>query len=281
MFDKIRFAQIIKNIKETYSSQEDFSKKSGIGRTYLSQYMNMKLNEPPKPKILDKLANASHNLTTYEELMTICGYIDNDNIYKLQYLSDKLENTEKYYLDKLFNFNLSKEEESIFDDLIDIIPFDEFKNCSNSEIVSEIKTYFENMDYINETSKNKIIEKVNLFANYCIQTSNLKKDIIQSKNKSKDEFTLQNETLTSHKYYLCPVYGQISAGQPNWAEECIDGYLPIDPNLMNIVNPDECFFLKVNGESMNKIIRNGAYALIRKTDFIENGEIAVVLVNRI
>ena len=50
---------------------------------------------------------------------------------------------------------------------------------------------------------------------------------------------------------------------------------------MNIVNPDECFFLKVNGESMNKIVRNGAYALIRKTDFVENGEIAVVLVNRI
>ena len=25
------------------------------------------------------------------------------------------------------------------------------------------------------------------------------------------------------KFYMCPVYGQISAGQPNWAEECIEG----------------------------------------------------------
>lgn len=81
------------------------------------------------------------------------------------------------------------------------------------------------------------------------------------------------------KFYPCPVYGKISAGQPNWAEECLDGYLPIDPNLMNIINPEECFFLKINGESMNKVIKNGAYALIRKTDFVENGEIAVVLVN--
>lgn len=81
------------------------------------------------------------------------------------------------------------------------------------------------------------------------------------------------------KFYPCPVYGKISAGQPNWAEECLDGYLPIDPNLMNIVNPEECFFLLINGESMNKVITNGAYALIRKTDFVENGEIAVVLVN--
>lgn len=81
------------------------------------------------------------------------------------------------------------------------------------------------------------------------------------------------------KYYMCPVYGQIPAGEPNWAEECIEGRLPIDPNLMDIVNPEECYFLKVNGESMNKVISNGAYALIRKTDWVENGEIAVILVN--
>ncbi|MCI9015775.1 MAG: hypothetical protein HFJ53_01200 [Clostridia bacterium] len=30
---------------------------------------------------------------------------------------------------------------------------------------------------------------------------------------------------------------------------------------------------------MNKIIKNGAYALIHKQDIVENGEIAVVLVN--
>ena len=76
-----------------------------------------------------------------------------------------------------------------------------------------------------------------------------------------------------------PVYGKISAGIPNWAEECLDGYLPIDPNLMNITNLEECFFLKVNGESMNKEIQNGAYALIRKQDDVNDGEIAAVLVN--
>lgn len=81
------------------------------------------------------------------------------------------------------------------------------------------------------------------------------------------------------KFYMCPVYGQISAGQPNWAEECIEGRLPLDPDLMGIVNPEEHFFLRVNGESMNKVIRNGAFALIHKQDIVEDGEIAVVLVN--
>jgi len=81
------------------------------------------------------------------------------------------------------------------------------------------------------------------------------------------------------QYYMCPVYGQISAGQPNWAEECIEGRIPLDYEMMNILDPEEHFFLRVNGESMNKIIRNGAFALIHKQETIENGEIAVVLVN--
>ena len=76
---------------------------------------------------------------------------------------------------------------------------------------------------------------------------------------------IRNPELNSHKqYYMCPVYGRISAGQPNWVEECIEGRIPIDYELMNILNPEECFFLRVNGESMNKEISNGAYALISK-----------------
>ena len=96
------------------------------------------------------------------------------------------------------------------------------------------------------------------------------------------EFKLNEDSSKyeiQHKIYYCPVYGRISAGQPNWAEECIEGRLPIDPDMMNITNPEKCFFLKVNGESMNKVVKNGAFALIEKTDFVENGEIAVILVN--
>lgn len=89
----------------------------------------------------------------------------------------------------------------------------------------------------------------------------------------------KKKELSSNKFYMMPVYGSISAGIPNWAEECVEGRLPIDPVLFDIINPEEHFFLRVNGESMNKIIRNGAYALIHKQDIVENGEIAVVLVN--
>lgn len=74
MFYKDRFSQILKQIKETYNSQEEFSKYSGVGRTYISQYMNGNLDTPPKPKILEKIANSSKGITTYDELMQICGY---------------------------------------------------------------------------------------------------------------------------------------------------------------------------------------------------------------
>ena len=97
--------------------------------------------------------------------------------------------------------------------------------------------------------------------------------------KSDARNNTSNIDESDKKFYMCPVYGQISAGQPNWAEECIEGRLPLDPDLMGIVNPEEHFFLRVNGESMNKIIRNGAFALIHKQDMVEDGEIAVVLVN--
>lgn len=63
------------------------------------------------------------------------------------------------------------------------------------------------------------------------------------------EFCQMSQTIYSvvnYQYYNCPVYGRISAGQPNWAEECLEGYLPIDPNMMNIIDPQDHFFLRVN-----------------------------------
>ncbi len=107
MFDKNKFAQIIKNIKETYLSQEDFSKKSSIGRTYLSQYMNMKLNEPPKPIILQKLAASSNGLISYEELMEICGYFKGTPSNNTAHIAQRIFDENIPLLDK---YNLSAEQ---------------------------------------------------------------------------------------------------------------------------------------------------------------------------
>lgn len=91
---------------------------------------------------------------------------------------------------------------------------------------------------------------------------------------------IENEQKEKFKsIYACPVYSKINTIKPNWEEECIKGRIPINYSLIDIVNPEECFFLYIEDESMNKVIKNGAYALIRKQNMVENGEIAVVLIN--
>lgn len=82
-----------------------------------------------------------------------------------------------------------------------------------------------------------------------------------------------------NKITLLPLYGSISAGNPNWVNDSIEGYLPVDASIMNLPNIKEYYFLKVSGESMNKVVKNGAFALIHKQDIVDNGDIAVVLVN--
>ena len=72
-----------------------------------------------------------------------------------------------------------------------------------------------------------------------------------------------------------PILGRISAGLPLYAEEQIEGYTYTDLN-----HGGEYFALRVHGDSMNAIrIYDGALLIIRKQDVVEDGEIAVVMVN--
>ncbi len=272
MFDKSKFALIIKKIKDTYSSQEEFSKKSGIGRTYISQYMNMKLDNPPKPKMLERLSDSSNGIISYSELMSICGYSDSHFSKKdsaeldaLYSELNKLEEQSHEITTKIFETFSSKER---------MILYEIQRQLSEQKSTEFNPNYLiDDLDISNKL-KNKILEILISEHENNLKRFNIHRKIRKIKNKySKD-------VIHQKQFYMCPVYGKISAGIPNWAEECLEGYLPIDPDLMGIINPEECFFLKVNGESMNKIIRNGAYALIRKQDIAENGEIAAVLINR-
>lgn len=75
--------------------------------------------------------------------------------------------------------------------------------------------------------------------------------------------------------YKIPVLGYISAGLPLYAEEHIEGYTYTDLN-----GGDEYFALRVKGDSMNAAqIPDKSIIIVRKQPIVENGEIAVVLVN--
>ncbi|OOR12020.1 DNA-binding protein [Bacillus cereus] len=73
-----------------------------------------------------------------------------------------------------------------------------------------------------------------------------------------------------------PVIGKIAAGTPIEAvQDVVDRINP----PYQIGNIDEMFGLVVHGDSMNKIVPNGHYAILKKQPDVENGEIAAVIVN--
>lgn len=72
-----------------------------------------------------------------------------------------------------------------------------------------------------------------------------------------------------------PILGSISAGMPLYAEQNIEGYTYTDLN-----SNGEYFALRVRGDSMNAArIYEGDILVIRKQDVVEDGDIAVVLVD--
>ena len=84
---------------------------------------------------------------------------------------------------------------------------------------------------------------------------------------------------TSDKLFLIPIVGRIRAGEPILAEDNIEDYFPVSPTMYNLSSSDGLFFLKVIGDSMNNVIEDGSYALIKKQDTAEDGDIIVALVN--
>lgn len=287
MFNAKGFSNILQKITDTYTSISDFSDKSEVNRTYLSKYINMKLENPPSPKVLMKIANNSNDITTYEELMGICGFIikkENADFTAIQNAKKTLN-----YNNMIKKLSLNTKEESIVNKINSTFDIynkeDTIENSERKslELLDTFNTSGCDVSKIKEATKAYIISQcTQIVVNEIYKIAaeiDTKYNCLDALNKldvlSKD-IKLENKPL---QYYMCPVYGQISAGQPNWAEENIEGRIPIDTNLMDIVNPEEHFFLRVNGESMNKVIKNGAFALIHKQDTVENGEIAVVLVN--
>jgi len=72
-----------------------------------------------------------------------------------------------------------------------------------------------------------------------------------------------------------PVVGRIAAGEPILAVENIEDTLSVN---RDIVGSDTVFALRVKGESMIEAgILDGDYAIVRQQPIVENGEIAVVL----
>lgn len=88
----------------------------------------------------------------------------------------------------------------------------------------------------------------------------------------------QSQVAGAIQAALVPVLGVIRAGEPIFAEENVLGFLHAPSNKLN---PGyEHFYLRVVGDSMvGDGILPGDFVLVRKQDYVEDGDIAVVIVN--
>ncbi len=75
-----------------------------------------------------------------------------------------------------------------------------------------------------------------------------------------------------------PILGQVAAGLPILAEQNIEGYIDFAPAEKRLMG--ELFALRIKGESMIEAgILDGDYVVVCRTSYVENGDIAVVLID--
>jgi len=83
------------------------------------------------------------------------------------------------------------------------------------------------------------------------------------------------QTEPNPPVHKIPILGTIAAGLPLYAEQNIEDYTYTDHN-----HGAEYFALKVKGDSMNALsINDGSVIIARRQSDVENGELAVVIVN--
>lgn len=78
--------------------------------------------------------------------------------------------------------------------------------------------------------------------------------------------------------FRVPIVGRVAAGKPIVADEEIIGYEYIDEKYSK--DGHEYFGLRIVGKSMEPTIMDGDIVIVRRQNYVENGEIAVVLIDK-
>lgn len=116
------------------------------------------------------------------------------------------------------------------------------------------------------------IDKIELMANYFgIEKS----DLVEKRNKDLPEgaFPYIPEPMVN-----IPLIGCVNCGTPLFAEDNIEGYIPTPKS--DIQTGETYFWLRAKGDSMINVgIQNGDLLLIRQQADVNNGDIAVVVIN--
>lgn len=85
----------------------------------------------------------------------------------------------------------------------------------------------------------------------------------------------QGSNIPTSPIHRIPILGRVAAGLPLYADEQIIGY-----TATTLDGGAEYFALRVQGDSMDALgIRSGDDVIVRKQDYADDGQVAVVLVD--
>lgn len=186
------------------------------------------------------------------------GFLKNKNSILI------LKTIERYYYEFVIPCMLKEKD---IDKIVNIL-----SNVKDvKETKDDIKEYLSS--FKDEKIRKKIKKLIDIIINELIDSLNEKDIYYYLISQINDQLPINDN------FFNIPILGKISAGKPLLAEQYIEGYLPMDPNIYGMKTPDDYFYLRVTGESMNLKIHNGDYALIHKQDYAEDGDIVVAIVN--
>ncbi len=179
MFEKEKFSIILKKIADQYGNISLLANNiEKCSRSYLSKYINMRFPSPPTPKVLEKLAEASNGVTTYDELMQICGYLDS-NTSSREIIAHNICKDYEKEINSLHIPNINNE--YIFEILIK-------QNENDAPVLKQLSNYIEANYGINNKTKAlfTILEKID---------KNIKDIVIMGGNKGIPLYSVSNNTM--------------------------------------------------------------------------------------
>ncbi len=256
-YNKDKFLSILNKLKESFGSQNKMAEALGISSSYITKIYDENTKNPPAPEYLKKIADNSKGITTYEELMEVCGYLDSKT--KSEYYGTSLV-VYQSLLDILNNYpgiELSEHDVlELADNLVNYAVFGSKDENLKKELKILLDKYKKNS---NEDIKKMFIDLVN-------------KVIFKMEEKIKE-----SEEKSKNKYKRIPVLGSIPAGIPVELIQDIIDYEDISEEMSK--GGKEYFALKVKGSSMWPKYLDGDTIIVLKQDDCESGQDAIVMVN--
>ena len=196
-FDKEKFSEILVKIKDSYGSINQMAEKANITTAYLSKLIRLMYDNAPSPEILEKIANNSNGIVTYDELMYICGYFSSDTI-----LDEFYEKSFKELLPQLLEHNVSIQNALELHDIL-----------NSSEDISDIDFETKLEQILSELSEtdfkavyNLVVKFIKKQDDFILYFKNFLNTLIVEKEQKISIKNKEKKQKLETKYFMTPVY---------------------------------------------------------------------------